>query len=236
MFAGASLDENSGAFCELKANFFRLILTKAEVGGLQWGDIDFTNRFISIKRSLSYQYEDGVKTIFFTSPKTENSVRKIPFFGETKDILMRQFEKQKAKRAGMGKKWKQPKDMDDLIFTTSLGTPIGRYTIENDMRNITKQINETLRIEAEYSGTIPKKFERVHPHALRHTFATRCFEKGMTPRTVQEIMGHSNYNTTVSYTHVLDDIKLKEAERLGDFLDNTKAAQRVVQDELLGIM
>ena len=30
MFAGASLDENSGAFCELKANFFRLILTKAE--------------------------------------------------------------------------------------------------------------------------------------------------------------------------------------------------------------
>ena len=33
----------------------------------------------------------------------------------------------------------------------------------------------------------------------------------MTPRTVQEIMGHSNYNTTVSYTHVLDDIKLKAA-------------------------
>lgn len=31
MFAGASLDENSGAFCELKANFFRLILTKAEL-------------------------------------------------------------------------------------------------------------------------------------------------------------------------------------------------------------
>ena len=34
MFAGASLDENSGAFCELKANFFRLILTKAEILGL----------------------------------------------------------------------------------------------------------------------------------------------------------------------------------------------------------
>ena len=31
MFAGASLDENSGAFCELKANFFRLILTKADL-------------------------------------------------------------------------------------------------------------------------------------------------------------------------------------------------------------
>ena len=104
------------------------------------------------------------------------------------------------------------------------------------MRNITKQINDTLQTEAEYTGSIPKKFERVHPHALRHTFATRCFEKGMTPRTVQEIMGHSNYNTTVSYTHVLDDIKQKEAERLGDFLNNTQVEQKNVQSELLGIM
>ena len=37
-------------------------------------------------------------------------------------------------------------------------------------------------------------------------------KRGIAPRTVQEIMGHANYNTTVSYTHVLDDIKLKEAE------------------------
>lgn len=44
MFAGASLDENSGAFCELKANFFRLILTKAELVGLNISDIDFEER------------------------------------------------------------------------------------------------------------------------------------------------------------------------------------------------
>lgn len=207
-----------------------------EVGGLQWADIDFTNKFIYIKRSLSYQYEDGKKTMFLTSPKTENSVRKIPFFGETKNILLNQFEKQKNRRSVMGKKWKQPKQLGDLVFTTSLGSPIGRYTIENDMRNITKQINEVLRIESTYSGEVPKTFERVHPHALRHTFATRCFEKGMTPRTVQEIMGHSNYNTTVSYTHVLDDMKQKEAERMGDFLNNTKVEEKVVQKELLGIL
>lgn len=39
MFAGASLDENSGAFCELKANFFRLILTKADILALHLQDI-----------------------------------------------------------------------------------------------------------------------------------------------------------------------------------------------------
>ena len=91
-------------------------------------------------------------------------------------------------------------------------------------------------VQKHYPGGIPKKFERVHPHALRHTFATRCFEKGMTPRTVQEIMGHANYNTTVSYTHVLDDIKRKEAERLGDFLQNKNNDETVEYSGLLGIM
>lgn len=52
MFAGASLDENSGAFCELKANFFRLILTKAEVFGLVWDDIDFDNKVINVNRQI----------------------------------------------------------------------------------------------------------------------------------------------------------------------------------------
>ena len=69
-----------------------------EVGGLQWEDIDFANRFIYVKRSLSYQYENGKKTMKLTSPKTENSVRKIPFFGETREILEQQFEKVKRKR------------------------------------------------------------------------------------------------------------------------------------------
>lgn len=207
-----------------------------EIGGLQWEDIDLANRFIFVKRTLSYQYEDGKKTMRLTSPKTENSVRKIPFFGETKVILERQFEKIERKRKDMGERWRQPVELGNLVFLTSRGSPIGRYSIESDMRNITNQINDMFRTEALYLGGIPKKFERVHPHALRHTFATRCFEKGMTPRTVQEIMGHANYNTTVSYTHVLDNIKMKEAERVGNFLQNNKSEETFEYDNLLGIL
>ena len=207
-----------------------------EVGGLQWEDIDFANKFIYVKRTLSYQYENGKKTMKLTSPKTENSVRKIPFFGETREILERQFEKVKRKRVDLGERWRQPEELGNLVFLTSMGSPIGRYSVGSDMRYVTKQINDMFRTEALYTGGIPKKFERVHPHALRHTFAARCFEKGMTPRTVQEIMGHANYNTTVSYTHVLDDIKRKEAERLGDFLQNKNNDETVEYSGLLGIM
>ena len=207
-----------------------------EVGGLQWEDIDFTSRFIYVKRSLTYHYEDGKKIMRLTSPKTENSVRKIPFFGETREVLEKQFEKVKRKREDLGKRWRQPEEYGNLVFLTSMGSPIGRYSVESDMRYVTQQINDMLKTEALYSGGIPKNFERVHPHALRHTFATRCFEKGMTPRAVQEIMGHANYNTTVSYTHVLDDIKSKEAERVGEFLQNKNNDETVEYNELLGIM
>ena len=209
-----------------------------EVGGLQWNDIDFSRKFIYVKRTLSYQYENGKKIMKLTSPKTDNSVRAIPFFGETKEVLIRQKEKVEMRRKELGDRWRQPNELGDLVFFTSMGSPIGRYSIESDMRYITEQINAIYQGEARYTGEIPKKFERLHPHALRHTFATRCFEKGLTPRTVQEIMGHANYNTTVSYTHVLDDIKQKEAVAVGDFLNNQPKNEdrKVEYDSLIGIM
>ncbi len=209
-----------------------------EVGGLQWNDIDFDGRFIHVKRALSYQYEDGKKIMKLTSPKTDNSVRTIPFFGETKEILLSQKQKIYSRKKELAKRWRQPKELGNLVFLTSMGSPIGRYSIENDMRNITKQIQDILKGEAKYSGKIPRDFERLHPHALRHTFATRCFEKGMTPRTVQEIMGHANYNTTVSYTHVLDDIKQREALAVGNFLNNKRIQrdERFEYGSLLGIL
>ena len=111
-----------------------------------------------MKRTLSYQYEDGKKTMRLTSPKTENSVRKVPFFGETQKILEQQFEKVKRRKKDLGDRWRKPEEMGNLVFLTSMGSPIGRYNIESDMRYVTQQINDIFRTEALYSGGIPKKF------------------------------------------------------------------------------
>lgn len=73
MFAGASLDENSGAFCELKANFFRLILTKAELLALTPADFNFKKKTLRINKS--YQRLQGKDVI--TTPKTKNSIRTV---------------------------------------------------------------------------------------------------------------------------------------------------------------
>ena len=65
-------------------------------------------------------------------------------------------------------------------------------------RLIERRVQRTLEKYASLAG-IDK---RVHPHLLRHTFATHLLDGGADLRVVQELLGHANLSSTQIYTHV----------------------------------
>ncbi len=76
---------------------------------------------------------------------------------------------------------------EPALFISTRGTRLGKRSIE-------------LRLE---QWCIKKSIpEPVHPHMLRHSFASHLLESSQDLRAVQELLGHSNISTTQIYTHL----------------------------------
>ena len=192
-----------------KDMFYIMFLTGmriGEVGGLKWEDVDFKNKCININRSLSCQYEAGVKTVRLTAPKTHNSYRKIPFMGEAEEMLLFQKKKQDKIKKELGKRYRSDGEFSDLVFVTSMGSPVFRHHAEKEVKKVVKAINEQEAFDSVREQREPHYFEDLYPHAIRHTFCSRCFQLNMNPKVVQKLMGHQHYSTTIDiYTHVMQD-------------------------------
>lgn len=189
-----------------------------EFGGLQWGDVDFENKEIHIRRTLSTGYYKGKKVEELLPPKSVKGHRTIPFFDNAEELLKSWKEKQDRYKESLGKRWRANPELGDLVFTSTMGSPVSRYVIVHDMEKVIDNINMKEMYLAMKENRKPKEFKHIHPHTFRHTFATRCFENGLDPLFVQSIMGHSNYNTTIEYTHILDTVKQREIAKVKNFL------------------
>jgi site-specific recombinase XerD len=57
-------------------------------------------------------------------------------------------------------------------------------------------------------------WKRIHPHIIRQIFATTLLDNGNDLTTVQALMGHSHIQTTESYLHSTDDLKVEAIRSL----------------------
>ena len=202
-----------------KEMFYFLCLTGVrvgELGALRWEDINFNKKIIHIKHSLSISYVDGVKRMELVSPKTVNSYRRIPFIGEMEEILKSQKQKQEKLKRQLKKRWRGTGPFRNLVFTTGMGSPCTRYIVEQQVKKNIKKIREKEAEACVRENRLPREFPDIHPHTLRHTFATRCFENRMEPKVVQKLLGHSSISITLNiYTHVMDDLMEEEIAKFG---------------------
>lgn len=188
-----------------------------EALGLTWSDLDFTNRTVSVNKTLVYVKDIHTSHFAFKyqTPKTSSGIRIIPMQSDVADALRRQQIYQKRMRLYIGSGWNCLEGFEDLVFTGITGKPKSADGIRNVLINVVGEINADRQMLAEKDHTRATVMEHIHPHAFRHTFATRCFELDIPPKTVQQILGHSSLQMTMDlYTHVSEDKKRKDMEKL----------------------
>ena len=180
-------------------NQFRFVLQTGlrtgELVGLKWKDVDFESRTVKIQRSMEYRHSVGVWRV--GEPKSKSGYRTIPLTDEAVRILMAQKEKNEKIKI-------IPMEWSEYIFLSRKGEPVKNSTYDTALFKI-----------CEKAGIA--KFSM---HVLRHTFATRCIEGGMMPKTLQKILGHSNIGITMNlYVHITEEEKQKEIDMVACVLN-----------------
>lgn len=157
-----------------------------ELVGLQWSDIDFENKVLGISRTVNQIAGEWIAG----TPKSKAGQREIPLTAEALNIL----DKVKDSRKTLDI---VPMQFHDVVFVSRTGKPVDNSSY-----------NAALRKICDKAG-IP----HISMHTLRHTFATRCIEAGMQPKTLQTVLGHSSIDMSMNvYVHVMEDTKIREME------------------------
>lgn len=110
-----------------------------------------------------------------------NKERYIPFGSYAEEALQDYFEKS---RLLLMERYQQT---HDAVFVNHRGEPLTTAGVQYILKQIIKKSSLTAEI---------------HPHMLRHTFATHLLNNGADMRTVQELLGHVSLSSTQIYAHV----------------------------------
>lgn len=180
-------------------------LRLGEILALTWSDISFKCKTVTVNKAIkeTYIFDKNEKrhyAIIEQEPKTKNSFRDVPI----NDNLLELLRVHKKKQVVEYEKNKDVYVDKFLVFATPTGNYLGFSNTRKVFKKIVDKYNKSLNEEEKKNNSLPD----IRFHDLRHTFATRLFENGVAPKTVQSLLGHADISTTLNiYTHVMKDTK-----------------------------
>ena len=165
-----------------------LLYTGLRIGealALTWGDIDFENKCIRVNKNLKQvknrdnDNQNSYKIIIQDSTKTSSGSRIVPL--NNKSIEALNYIKTITGRY-------------KYVFSTETGKNVSARTIDRMFR----KIQENCKYSDVYGV-----------HALRHTFASLLFKRGVDVKTVSEMLGHKDVSVTYNtYIHLIQEQKV----------------------------
>lgn len=179
----------------------------SEILALKREDIDFENKKIYVRKTLSH-VEKG-RILLENTTKTYAGMRDVPIL----DILYNKLIEYKIdkKRGFLFLK------KGNFIHATSFNARFQKICKNANIRVYKKRakIKGGRKTKKIYVCNITKS--KVNTHMLRHTFATRCIENGVNPVVLQRILGHKDIQVTLNtYTSVFNEFKENEIEKINN--------------------
>ena len=186
-------------------------MRRGELVGLEWPDIDFEGKVMSIRRTVQYavspKYEytdaDGVKhkgRIIEKEPKTKSSSRTIVVDDGVIDLLREYRKWWLQQKLFNGDRWIQT----EKLFIAENGGVMHPDSVTDFVYKFTKRNNLPF----------------FTPHSLRHTNISLMIAAGVDIKTVSCRAGHSNISTTGNiYAHQIQSANARAAEKIGNIFN-----------------
>lgn len=169
-------------------------LRKGELRGLQWKDINFDKKELSVTKQITDR-GGTVKSFHFSSPKTKSSIRTLPI---AKVLLndLKMLKEEDKKITGF----------NENFFVCGDAFPVSSHTV-SDRKNVM----------CDEAGV-----KQIRIHDFRHSCASLLINNGATVPTVSKFLGHTKIEETLNtYTHLFGSA-LNSIVNVIDNLDNNK--------------
>jgi len=177
-------------------------LRKGEALGLGWSsiDLDSSPATLTVTRALKRGDRD---TLYLDEPKTSGSRRTIHLPPLAVGVLRKHREDQDRRRVAFGSEWGLGWP-DDLVFTSTVGTPLGPNRCNRLVKAMTRAVLG----------------RELTPHRMRHSAASLLIAADVPLKTISDSLGHSSIRVTSDiYGHLFSPAKADAANAMQRLLD-----------------